>query len=314
MQVFRFDNGNSSSSKKADAQEKMFFANELTNYEPTKYKELLSTLTSFQVFGIKPIPAHSKVHVYGMYKGTGESKYIAKETGKTKDVPYVGANGKQYTLTLQDLACAIAYSDSDIVADRATKKGMFEMLTNQAMRTNFELMNRTCFYGDSSLGLQGITTTPYSARKAVIANNWLAGGITPQEMYTDLLTGYNAVLTNTKNLIRPNLLLIAPSMYNAMNSGIFNDYNGLTVKQQIENAQTVRVISTPELEGAFDSGKDGFIFLNNSPEFIEHVVADMFSIKEPQPTGLEYISHCVSRHGGLVIRQPKCISLNWNTV
>ena len=303
--------------KRIDANELMFFANELTQYDPIPYETLKSKLTAFEVFYEKKVPEYSSVYTYQMFDGFGKSKYAAKQNGKTKDTPFVGAGGKQYSLTLQDAICALAFSDADLLASTAIRRDVVFSLRRQAMRSNYELMNNTCFYGDKELGLGGLLNNKFVANPVAVASgkDWTKTAnntATAEIMYSDLLAGYNKILTDTKNLITPNILLIAPALYNAINSKIFNTYNGVTVRQQIETAQTVKVVVTPELSGAFTGGKDGFVFMNNDPDFIEHVVAVLFNTKAPQAQGLEYISYCYSRHGGLVIRQPKGISIFYN--
>lgn len=318
MPVFRSNNNFLGSNRRVDANELMFFTNELTAFDPKQYDILRSPLTAFSVFHEKEIDKYQTIYTYAMFEGFGKSKYAAVKNGQNNDVPFVGAGGKQYSSVIADVACALAFSDGDILASSALRRDIVGSLRRQAMRSNFELMNTTCFFGYKELGLAGLFNNPYVAAPTKTAVDWFSSTVAATDVYKDLTTTYNSILTISNNLIYPNIMLISPGMYNIINTLIFNTYNGITVKTQFETAQNIKIVVAPELTKAFNttptaviSGgtKDGFVIMNNDRDFIEHVMAEPFEAKPLQAVGLEYISYCVSRHGGLVVRQPSAIAI-----
>ena len=105
---------------------------------------------------------------------------------------------------------------------------------------------------------------------------------------------------------------MAPALYNIIDVTIFNTFNGMTVRQQFEGAQNIKVISAPELAGtALTAGtgsanlKDSLFMFKNIESFISPIVSNWFEMKAPQVVDLRYETICPSRFGGVIIRQPK---------
>lgn len=309
IQTFRSDNLSRGigSNKRVDANEMMFFTNELTEYDSKDYEVLKGPLTALNVFHERSIPKHSTIYQYNMFESMGKAKYAAVKSGKADDAPFINAGGNQFASPVADLLCAIAFSDADILASQAVQRDVIGTLIRQAMRANMELMNTTCFTGNSILGLQGILSNQNIVKTTAAADLALAatGG---DALLKELSRIYSSTIAASKGLILPDTILVSPAIYTNLNLTIGNSFSGVNVKSIFESMMNVKVISAPELaKGAYGNTKETAILLKNSPEFIEHIVAELFAVKPPQPQGLEYISYCYSRHGGIVIRQPKAI-------
>lgn len=315
IQVFRSDNANSKfidSSRRVDANELMFFTNELTTYDPKQFEVIKAPLTGFKVFQTKEVERYSTVYSYSMFEGFGKSKYSASATGKNKDTPFVGVGGKQQQSPLEDIICAMAFSDADILASDATRRDIIGTLKRQALRSNFELMNATMFYGYKELGLPSLYLNPFFTPPNPSSStiDLKDPATTPLQMLKVLTDMYIAIVTATNNVIVPDTMLIAPALYNIINVTIFNTFNGTTVKQQFEEAQQVQIIVCPELSasslahGIGGTQKDSIILFANDQDYIQHIVANLFSVRPPQQVGLDHIVYCESKHGGLIIRQP----------
>ena len=299
------------SGKRVDANELMFFQNELTSYDPKEYMNLKTELTLFKVLIPHIVERYQTIYNYKMFDATGKSKIIAANNGLVDDIPFVGVGGKEFQSPIVDIACKIYFSDADILASAAIRRNVIGMLADQAMRSNFEMMNSIGFYGDKVSGVPGIYQNPFLTKTAM-ANDWkISGTITAAQMYQNLVTIYNAIKTATNNVISPDTCLIAPALYNIMDTTIFNTFNGTTVRQQFEGAQNVKVISTPELAGSAliagtgTSGlKDSLFMFKNIESFISPIISNWFEMKAPQPIDLRYETICPSRFGGVIIRQP----------
>lgn len=299
------------SGKRVDANEIMFFTNELTSYEAQEFMNLKNELTLFKVLKPHMVEKYKTMYNYKMFDATGKSKIIAANNGLVDDIPFVGVGGKEFQSPIVNIACKIYFSDADILASAAVRRNVIGMLADQAMRSNFELMNSLGFYGDKLSGIPGIYGNAFIT-KAAMANDWkISGTITAVQMYQNLITIYNAIKTATNNVISPDTCLIAPALYNIMDTTIFNTFNGTTVRQQFEGAQNVKVISTPELAGtALTAGtgtanlKDSLFMFKNIESFISPIVSNWFEMKPPQAIDLRYETICPSGFGGVVIRQP----------
>ena len=303
------------SSRRADAGEQAYFANELTAYDPKIYEIFKSPLTSFKVFPQKSIEEHNGTYVYGTSEGFGKAAYTAARTGKSKDTRMVGVGGNQYALILQELTCFASFSHSDILAGQAVRRNIIDTLLRQCQRANMELMNETCFLGNKEHGLYGVLNNPNTVKQTVV----VAGDT------VDLATGSGEKLLNTlcnlvKNLadessalIEPDTLLVSPLIYTNIKNSFFGTQSGLKVLSLFEDSTGVKVIKAPELSKKYYSNtREMAVLFNNNSDYLENIVADYFTPFTPQPDGLEFNSYCRSSHGGVVIRQPKTVSIITN--
>jgi hypothetical protein len=298
-----------------DAANSVFFTNQLTNYDPKIFESIKTPLTAFEIFPIKAIDPAMTNYSYSMYDGFGKSKYGSTANGKNNDQPYVGVNGEQFVSKIDDVYCAIAFSRADLAASRVTQIDYVQMLQRQAWRSNYEAMNKTCFFGNKEAGLAGLLNNPFvrtSGGDTAVVNTWANSTTTGIMIYDDFMSAYNTVLSQTQDNIAPNMALCSPTVYNLLSKKTFSStFNAPSIKDEIEGNNNIIFKSCPELRSAFSdllgNNKDGFILLNNDSDFIEHVVAEAFTILPPEARGLSFESLCVSRHGGLVIRQPLSI-------
>lgn len=313
IQIFRSDNVSHGvyANRRVDANEMMFFSDELTNHDPKDYEILRAPLTGITTFHEKQIEKYATLYQYAMYEAFGKAKYAAVKTGKADDAPLMNAGGKRYTSPVADIISAIAFSDADIVAGQAARRNVISTLIRQAMQANMELMNNTCFVGNDALGLQGILNSK-NVTVATSSKDLTNPEVTGTDTLTALSKIYATMLDGSKGLIRPDTLMVSSKIFTNLNLTIGNTFSGANVKTIFENMHNLKIIVAPELGKDATGSKEMAILLKNDPEFIQHIVAETFEVKPPQARGLEYISYCRSSHGGLVIRQPKAVCVITN--
>lgn len=291
---------------RVDSEDVVFFANELTHYDPREFDTIKNGLSFLDIFHCNTsIDAGQETYSWEIYDGTGQSKTIAKNA---KDIPFVGATGKQFTSKFINIGIAIEYTAQDLLASAIAKKDITTRLRRQAMRSNFELMNKICFNGNAELDINGLfsdknLTNKKEVEKAKGKSTWKEK--TNDEVFKDLIDGYNDCLDATNNNIPPDTLLVSSTAYNEMATRIFNSFNGTTILRQIETMTGVSVRRTPELNKAFTGDTDGFIYFQNNDSYIEQLVPTFFETTAPHQVYNTYNVGCFSRYGGLVIRQPK---------
>lgn len=304
--IFRSASSSAGGRTRMDSNDLFFFTNELIHYDPKEFPNLKSDLTAFEVFNIKQVDPAMNVYTYSMNEGTGAARYAAAKQGKNNDFPYVGAKANQFSTPMFEVISALAFSQADLLASQATRRDIVATLKRQAMRSNFELMNKTCFEGNASPDIPGLLNNPHVDKNTVKSGNAPWSGKKAEDILKDLNEAHNAVLKATANLIRPSTMLIASSPFNEIDSRIFNSFNGTTISKQFTTQTGVKIIHAPELNEAFGS-KDGFILFKNDPDIIQHLVATLFETTPPQAHELEHRVFCHSKHGGIIIRQPKSL-------
>jgi hypothetical protein len=299
-------NGSIMGDYRVDHNDVLFFANELTHYDPREFDTIKNGLSFLDIFYCNSsIDAGQEVYAWEIFDGSGQSKAIAKNA---KDIPIVGATGKQFTSKFMNIGIAIEYTAQDLLASAIAKKDITTRLRKQAMRSNFEMMNNICFTGNSELAINGLFSDQNITNKKEVAKakgqtTWKDK--TNDEVFKDLINGYNDCLDATNSNIPPDTLLVSSSAYNEMATRIFNNFNGTTILKQIESMTNVKVRRTPELNKAFTGDTDGFVYFQNNDSYVEQLVPTFFEVTEPHRHYNTYNVGCFSRYGGLVIRQPK---------
>lgn len=295
-----------------DDNDVLFFANELTYYDPREFDTIKNGLSFLDIFHCNTsIGPGQETYSWEIYDGSGQSKAIAKNA---KDIPFVGATGKQFTSKFINIGIAIEYTAQDLLASSAAKKDITSRLRKQAMRSNFELMNKICFNGNAELDINGLfsdknLTNKKEVIKAKGKTEWKEK--TNDEVFKDLIDGFNDCLDATNNNIPPDTLLVSSPAYNEIATRIFNSFNGTTILKQIESMTNVRVKRIPELNAAFPGDSDGFIYFQNNNSYIEQLMPTFFETTEPHRHYNTYNIGCFSRYGGLVIRQPKMFVMRY---
>lgn len=315
MTVIRTDSaqsGGAIGNYRIDSNDVLFFANELTHYDPREFDIIKDGLSFLDVFYCNTsIDPGQEVYSWEIYDGTGRSKPIAKNA---KDIPFVEATGKQFYSKFINIGIAVEYTAQDLLASAIAKKEIVTRLRKQAMRSNLELMNKICFNGDAELDINGLLSDKnLTNKKSVVQVKTKTAwkDKTNEEVFKDLIDGYNDCLDATNNNIPPNTLLVSSSAYNEMATRIFNSFNGTTVLKQIETMTGVKVKRIPELNKAFTGDTDGFIYFQNNDSYVEQLVPTFFETTEPHRHYNTYNVGCFSRYGGLVIRQPKMFAIRY---
>ena len=319
---FRSDSamgGGSLSSSRVDANDVLFFTEDLRYLDPKEYDVIKNELSWQDLFFTRTdIDAGANNYTWSLYDSFGESKFTANNTN---DVQIVGATGKQYTSPFGNIDVAMQFTAQDLKASGMARKNIITRLRTQAMRSNFEMMNKTCFEGYAPLKIPGLLSNEHITNKASVAEG--VKGTTPaekkdwanktaDEIFKDLMDAYNAALAATGNNIRPNTLIMSMTSYNDIATRIFNNFNGQTILQQVVNMTGVRVKGLPELNKKFEGGTDGFIYFKNDPDYVEQIVPTYFETTDPQQEGWTFTVYCRSRYGGVIIRQPKMFVIRYD--
>lgn len=315
MKVFQTDSfrAGEGASLRVDADSVVFFENELTTYDAKDFEVVKAGLSSFSLFNQKDVGDKvATVYKYNMIEGTGKSKYAAVKGGLVKDAPIMSVAGNQYSMDFADIYCGIQFSKADILAGAKVGRDVISFQRRQALRSNMELMNAACFSGEKTIGIPGVfSNTKINPASPPLFN--LATETSGENLLKALKAIVVEALNATKGLISPNTLAVSPTIYANLVYSPWAAANGTgSVAQVFSQMMGVKVVSVPELAvgaGISDfTSKEGALLFNDNPDYIEHIVSNMFEVDELQRSGIGYMSYCVSRHAGICIRQPKSVT------
>ena len=204
--------GSPTGNYKIDNADILYFANELTHYDHREFETIKNGLSFLDIFHCNTtIDPGQETYSWEIYESTGQAKAITKNA---KDIPLVGATGKQFISKFMNIGIAIEYTAQDLLASAIAKKQITSRLRKQAMRSNFELMNKVCFHGNAELNINGLLSDKNLTNKKAVSSvkgetKWLKK--TNEEVFQDLMTGYSDCLMATNNLIPPDTLYYFPN-------------------------------------------------------------------------------------------------------
>ena len=276
---------------------------------------LLSFLSSFSLFNQKDVGDKvATVYKYNMIEGTGKSKYAAVKGGLVKDAPIMSVAGNQYSMDFADIYCGIQFSKADILAGTKVGRDVISFQRRQALRSNMELMNAACFAGEKTIGIPGVFSNSKINSKTLVASATVADLATEtdgQKLLSTLKSLVTDALKITSGLIAPNTFAVSPVIYANLVYSPWAAANGTgSVAQVFSQMMGVKVVSVSEFAAGGVAGfiKEGALLFNDNPDYIEHIVSNMFEVDELQRSGIGYMSYCMSRHAGICIRQPKSVT------
>lgn len=318
MKVFQTDSfrAGEGASLRLDADSVVFFENELTTYDAKDFEVVKAGLSSFSLFNQKDVGDKvATVYKYNMIEGTGKSKYAAVKGGLVKDAPIMSVAGNQYSMGFADIYCGIQFSKADILAGAKVGRDVISFQRRQALRSNMELMNATCFNGEKTTGIPGVFSNRNINIAATLTTDLVSG--VGEALLTQLKTIVVNALKATSSLIAPNTLAVSPAIYANLVYSPWAATNGTaSVAQVFSQMMGVKVVSVPELaKGNITTianrvtDNEMALLFNDNPDYIEHIVSNMFEVDELQRSGIGYMSYCMSRHAGICIRQPKSITI-----
>ncbi|MGI4775352.1 MAG: major capsid family protein [Janthinobacterium lividum] len=285
-----------------DNQEMLFFAHELQTTSPKDFEVISAPLSGINLFHDVKVGELDQLHVYNMFETTGASAYFDAQNG-----------GKQFNSPLRDILIAVPFTDFELKAQ--TIRNTISAKKRQALQSNYALMNHTLFFGNNNAGLPGLLNNKQLETPKAVANQGWAKK-TSAQVLDDLNESYDATMSNTNNLIPPDTMLISASVLNfikKMSAGT-NNLTQSVLDVFLENSKTIKnVVGSHELNKAFNGGTNGFVLFKNDVQYVYHVISIPFRTLPPESLNgglaFRFIAH--SRHGGLIIVQPKMFTIRY---
>ncbi len=296
----------------------IFFARELDYIKSKSYDKEYPELTAMKHFPItsETDPGAESITYYS-YDKVGLAKIIRDYA---TDLPRADVKGEPTTVPVKGLGDSYGYSVQEMRASRMAGKSLDVRKAESAKYQIDYLFNKIAFIGDSANKLVGVLSTTNDVPTYTLPNG--AGGVadwlhkTPDEILADV-TGFQKQMVNvTKNVERPDTMLLPPSVYIDISTRRLTD-TGKSIKTYLlENNPYIKTIDeAPELEAdAIEtnpyasltpgSGQGVALIYKKDP--------DKFSIENPMPfyqhpaqaKGLEIIIPCEARVAGAILYYP----------
>lgn len=215
----------------------------------------------------------------------------------TSDLPEIKDTFKYHDI--KNIEIAIELEADDLFNSISYNDVLFRML-KQAMRANFDLLSRTCLFGNDEAGITGLLNN-----NEIISEATNYDKVDQYQILKELQKAHSTIIQDTS--IVPDTMLISCKLYNHI---ALND-EWSKVFDHFAKTRNIKVIPIIELNDAFRDNTNGYILLKNSNEVLYYVVAPLFAVSPVIPRGFNSKIYCRSRSSGLIIRRPEAIAIRY---
>lgn len=295
-----------------DADESIFFQRELETVKSKSYDKKYPELKARQLIPVSydADPADETI-VYEQYDAVGMAKVIASYAD---DIPRADIKGKEFVSVIRGLASSYGYNIQEIRKAAKTGKPLATRKAEAAKKALMELEDKIAFQGDSNYGLVGFFNHP-NISSTTIANDGSGSSTTfatktAAQILRDLNKIVNYIVENTKEVEKPNTLLLPTAQYNLINSMPIGDNVDKTIlKFFLENNSYIKeVVSVPKLKGAGDMASDRMIAYVKDADHLTLEVPQDFEQLDVEQRNMEKIVPCHMRTGGVLIYYPLSVA------
>jgi hypothetical protein len=295
------------SSQRLDANESIFFAQELESVKARTYDIVLAELSAL---GIIPVDssagAGAETITYHQYGEVGQAKIIANYS---TDLPRVDLVGKKFTSDVKSIGVSYGYSIQDIRAARMAGKPLEQRKASAARRANDQQVNDIAFFGDEEHGLVGLLTHPNIPTYTLPADGTGSSTKFKDKTADQVLRDLNGMVTKmlelTKNVERPDTLLLGHTTHSDLTSRRVGDTQVTILAFFLANNPYIKNVQVvPEFVGVGTGETDICMIYKKSPDKLTLEIPQPFEQFPVQMEGLEYVVPCHSRNGGVIIYFP----------
>ena len=310
--------------------EGVFFMRQLEYIQAQSYDVLYPELKGRGMFALNTEGGEGiQTITYRSYDKRGETAIIA---GKATDLPRGDISGKEYSISVRTLGNAFGYSRQEIASAKVTGMPLEARKAEATRRSYEEKVNQIIFFGSPENNLHGFYDGPAGAPCLTATKTDVAAGVsttkawatkTPDEIISDLNTGLTKMFVDTKQLFRPDKLVMSvaskkilettprslQSDMSIMNWFLANN-SFIHSRDQIVDVNEVAGIYPATAAGVFDStgqSSEGFTVVASGE--------DNMRVREPFPymhlpvqlKGLEFEINCYGRFAGVEMIRPAAV-------
>ena len=301
-----------SSAGKFKQDDALFIAQELNYIRARALEVEHSPLNSFRVFPQETdVPAGAETALTIVYDSVGMAKIVA-DYGD--DLPRAEAVAETIPSKVYTVADSYGYNYVELEHARMANVNL-EARKALAARRGVDLkLNNIAWFGDTAHGITGFVNNANIANVVIPADGTGSSAKfadkTPEQIIRDVNAIINEVSNNTNGVEMPDTVLMAPAVYDLLESTPKSQYSDRTILEFLRGAhpEVTRWMKIGELKGAGTGGTDMVIAGVFRPEYIRQENPVRFDQLPVQYRNLEYVVPCVSRTLGVTINVPVCFA------
>lgn len=257
------------------------------------------------------LPPGAETVTYHQYDAVGQARLLASYAG---DLPRADVYANQFTSQIRGIGASYGYNIQEVRAAQLAGTPLEQRKANAARRAVEEKIEALAKTGDSANGLggflnaSGVTTyTPPSDGTGASAE-W--DDKTPDQIVRDMHGIAKKIVEDTKEMEVPDTLLLPLSSYGKVATTRMGDGSDATILDFfLKTSPYIKtVMPWQALETAGANSTKRMVAYRRDPDVLQLVIPQEFEQFPPQQRGLEIVTPCHARCGGVVVYYPLAIA------
>ena len=294
-----------------DAAESAFIGRELEEIRSKTYDIKYPNLIGRVLIPVNnAIDPGVEVITYKQFDMVGAAVIIANYAD---DLPRSDVRCKSFSSSPRDLGSSYGYSYQEAKAAAYTGLPLDARKAAAARRSIEQLIDRIAKTGDAGNNLLGFLNQPNTSLYTVPNGasgfpDWARK--TPDEVLKDINGIINGIVASTQEVEIPDTLLLPVTQYTYITSTPRSANSDTTIAEYAlnNNPYLKEIIPWNVLKGAGVGPSDRMVAYRKDPDALELIIPQEFEQLPPEKRGLEMLTDCVARCGGVVVYYPLSIS------
>lgn len=296
---------------KLDAAESTFFARELEQIRAKNYNVKYA-----QLKGLSFVPVDNSLDpavetvTYRQWDQVGVAKFVASYAS---DFPRADVSAVEFTSKIKSIGASYGYNVQEIRAARREGRPLDSMKATAAKRSIDQLIDTVCQTGDSSTGLKGLLNQA-NALTYTIPNDGAGATLTwstksSDQVARDMHTAARYIVETTKEVEQPDTIILPLTSFGYISTTRMSTIDSTTILEYFlkTSPYITTVASWQALETAGSGSTKRMVVYRRDPDALQFLLPVAFEQFPPEQRGLEYITYCHARIGGVVTYYPLSI-------
>jgi hypothetical protein len=292
-----------------DAQESAFFARELEQIKSRTYDIVYPDLKGrmFVPASQEPADPGAETITYQQFDRFGMAKMIANYAD---DLPRVDVAGKEFTTPVRSLGASFGYNLQEVRASTRARKNLPQRKANAARQVIEEKLDELIAIGDSVTGLVGFLNNANVPTASVVGAVWsVKATVDAEDILFDINDAVGDMLALTKGREMPDTVLVPVEQYTILAQTRLVDRDRTLLEHFLASNPWIKSVEHwYRLDGAGVGGTDRMVVYKKSPDKLFYEIPQDFEMLNIQENGLEFVTPCHARSGGVIIPYPLSVS------
>lgn len=254
---------------------------------------------------IVPLDIQNKPHIRSVtYRQLTKVGRFALQRSYSSNVPMIDVLSEEFTQKTHKYAGGYWYSDDDIEAVVHTNMDLESEKVAGVKEASEQEMNELIAFGDPKLKMHGFLNDPNILWS--YAPYGINSSATPFQILALLHDSVTAVVKLTKQVEKPNTMLLPVDQYHYLASTMVSTNLNTTILEQFlkTNPYIQDIEAVNELAGAGPEGLDMMKVYRRDTAKVKARITQPLTFKELQRKGLGYERPAVFKYGGIVSYRP----------